>query len=163
MTGPGDPAPAPAPARAQEAERRWQLALVVGGVLVAGVGAKALLTDLRDEVLDVAIWSLAPVAVHDALLAPLAVAGAWLAARVLPRPAWPAVVGGALASAGLLAVGATVVGRPGAQESVPSLLDRSYGTGLVVALLVVWTVTAALAVVAVVRARRRRTGTATGT
>lgn len=152
MTG-----PRPA-AEATAAERRWRLALVVAGVLVAAVGARALVTDLRGEVLDVAIWSLAPVAAHDALLAPLAVAGAWLAATVLPRPAWPAVVGGVLASAGLLAVGATVVGRPGAQESVPSLLDRSYGTGLVVALLVVWTVTAALAAVAVVRARRPRSG-----
>ena len=108
-------------------------------------------TDPADLV-DLAVWLGGGVLLHDAVLAPLVVL---LALLVLPRlPAWgraPAVAGFmVLGSVTLLAIPA--IGRFGAREDVPSLLNRPYG--------VLWLGFAALVVAVVVVAallRRRRT------
>lgn len=135
--------------------RAWQRVLVAVGTAATAVGAYLLLSDLLSSVPRVALWALAPVAVNDLVLAPAAVAGAWVGRRVLPRPVWAPVTVGVVASAGLVLVSLTVLGRPGAAADNPSLLDRDYGAGLLAALAVVWVVVATLSVIAL---RRRRTG-----
>ncbi len=132
----------------------WQRVLVAVGTTGIAVGAFLLLGNLLSSVPRIALWALGPVAVNDLVLAPAAVAGAWVGRRVLPRPVWAPVTFGVVASAALVLVSLTVLGRPGALADNPSLLDRDYGTGLVVALVVVWVVVALLSVAAL---RRRRT------
>ncbi len=126
--------------------------LGAAGVVLVLVGVWHLLgTDLPDLV-NLALWLAGGVALHDAVIAPLVVL---LGFVVLPwLPSWsraPAVVGFVvLLPITLLAVPA--IGRFGAREDVPSLLNRPYG--------VLWLVFAVLVVLVVVAAalvRRRRT------
>jgi hypothetical protein len=115
------------------------------GVLVAAYGGWLLVSrqDL-DRVVAAAEWLVAGVVLHDAVLAPV-VLGTWvLLARLAPR-SWraPAAVGlVVLGPVTLLAV--PVLGRFGARDDNPTLLDRPYLAGwLLLAGLVVLAVAAA--------------------
>lgn len=127
--------------------------LVVGGlgVLVGLYGAWLLLSRQElSQVLDVAVWTVAALLLHDVVIGGLELALGAAAQRVLPWTVSGPLAGGfvVLGSVTLLAV--PVLGRFGAREDNPTLLDRDYTTG--------WLVLAALVVVAVVLAvlRRRR-------
>ena len=124
-------------------------ALVVIGAALMSVGAWLLVAD--SDPLQVAPWVLGPLLLHDAVLAPLVLGAVWLGRRVLPRyaqaPALVAlVVGGALT-----AVAASVLTRAGARPDNPSLLDRNYVAGHLVAM----ALTVGIAVVAALLNRRR--------
>lgn len=127
--------------------------LVVGGlgVLMGLYGAWLLLSRQElSQVLDVAVWTVAALLLHDVVIGGLELALGAAAQRVLPWTVSGPLAGGfvVLGSVTLLAV--PVLGRFGAREDNPTLLDRDYTTG--------WLVLAALVVVAVVLAvlRRRR-------
>lgn len=123
------------------------------GLLVAGYGGWLLLTR-EDDLVGVAVWLVAGVVLHDAVLALVVVALGALTVRLVPAPARAPVVVGfvVLGSVTLLAV--PVLGRFGARADNPTLLDRDYTTG--------WLVLAGITVVAVVTAAlvrsRRRVG-----
>jgi hypothetical protein len=131
--------------------RATRALLGAAGVLLVLVGLYHLLGTSLPDLVNVVLWLAGGVVVHDAVLAPLVVL---LAVVVLPRlPSWsraPAVAGFVvLLSVTLLAVPA--LGRFGARDDVPSLLDRPYG--------VLWLGFAALVLLVVVVAslwRRRR-------
>jgi hypothetical protein len=132
--------------------RATRALLGAAGVLLVLVGLYHLLGTSLPDLVNVVLWLAGGVVVHDAVLAPLVVL---LAVVVLPRlPSWsraPAVAGFVvLLSVTLLAVPA--LGRFGARDDVPSLLDRPYG--------VLWLGFAALVLLVVVVAslwRRRST------
>lgn len=127
-----------------------------GVVLLAGVGiglwgAWKLAAYGLSDLTPVVLWLAGGVFSHDALVVPLTLVLA-LGARLLPRP-WraPAAVGlVVLGSVTLLAI--PVLGRFGAHDDNPTLLDRNYLLG--------WGVLAALTMVAVAVAgwRRRAAG-----
>lgn len=122
---------------------RWVLGAV--GVLIGAFGVWTLLSrqDL-DQLVDVAVWLVAGVVLHDGVLALATLLLAALVLPVLPQAARaPAVVGFVvLGSVTLLAV--PVLGRFGARPDNPTLLDRHYLAG--------WLVVAGLTMVAVVLA-----------
>ena len=126
--------------------------LGAAGVVLVLVGVYHLLGTGLSDLVDLAVWLGGGVLLHDAVLAPLVVL---LALLVLPRlPPWgraPAVAGFVvLGPVTILAIPA--IGRFGAREDVPSLLNRPYG--------VLWLGFAALVVAVVVAAAlvRRRVG-----
>jgi hypothetical protein len=129
--------------------------LGAAGVVLVLVGLYHLLGTSLPDLVNVVLWLAGGVIAHDAVVAPLVVL---LAVVVLPRlPSWsraPAVAGFVvLMSVTLLAVPA--LGRFGARDDVPSLLNRPYG--------VLWLGFAALVLLVVVVAsllRRRRSGPA---
>jgi hypothetical protein len=130
---------------------RLRVALVALGLL-AGLYGGWLLLSRGHDLVNVALWLVGGVVVHDAVLSVLVIALAALAVRALPPSArLPATVGFVvLGTATLLAI--PVLGRFGARPDNPTLLDRSYGAG--------WLVLAGLTLVAVavatlVRSRRR--------
>jgi hypothetical protein len=121
------------------------------GVLAGMYGAWLVLSRGHDLV-NLLVWLVAGVVLHDAVLSAAVLALGAVALRVLPAAARaPAVVGFVvLGSATLFAV--PVLGRFGARADNPSLLDRSYWAG--------WLVLAALTLAGVVaaslvRSRRR--------
>lgn len=130
-----------------------RLALIAFGGIVAGYGAVLLLTRQdTDNVVAAAVWLVAGVVLHDAVLVPVTLAVGALAVRVMPgdwrRPAVVALV--VMGPLTLLAV--PVLGRFGARPHNPSLLDRPY--------LLAWLVLVAVttAVVLVVGSLNRRVG-----
>ena len=120
--------------------------------VVAGLYGAWLLLSRGHDLLDLGLWLVAGVVLHDGLLAVTVLMLGVLVLRALPQAARaPAVVGFVvLGSATLFAV--PVLGRFGARADNPTLLDRSYWAG--------WLVLAGLTLAAVVaaafvRSRRR--------
>ena len=121
------------------------------GVTLIAVGAVKLLQ--QGDLFNLVPWLVAPVLIHDLLLAPFVICLVWLGHRLLPGYAHTPAMVGMLVSGGLTLVALSVIGRAGAAVDNPSLLDRNYLQGWLNALLVVWVAVAAIAVVQ--RARRR--------
>jgi hypothetical protein len=133
-----------------------RLRFVIGalGVLAIGFGAVLAVTGLGLRSVRLAIWLGAPVAIHDGIVVPLALALGWAGRRLLPRPAWGPAAAGLVVTGTLLALAAVVLPRPSPDPALPSLLDRNYPAGLAVALGLVWSITA---VAAAFRLRSART------
>lgn len=134
---------------------RWGVGAV--GVLVGLYGALLLLTRSDgDQLTSAMVWLAAGVVAHDAVIALVAMVLVGLAVRLPPAAARaPAVV--ALVVLGpftLIAV--PFLGRFGAKDDNPTLLDRPYVPGFLV---VVGLVALAVVVASVVRARQERPGT----
>jgi hypothetical protein len=119
---------------------RWSRRLLVaGGVALVAFGAwTAWSTVPRGQWASVVAWLAGGIVVHDAVLAPLAVA---LGAAVLPRvpPVWRAPLRGALLAAGALALLsiALVAGSAGRrhwsvvpQDPVPAIATAALAIGL---------------------------------
>jgi len=132
---------------------RW---LVAGTGVLAGLYGGWLLLTREDRLSDVAVWLVAGVVLHDAVLALLTVALGTLVVRLVPEQARAPVVVGfvVLGTATLFAV--PVLGRFGARADNPTLLDRDYTAG--------WLVLAAITALAVVAATlvRSRRGSGKG-
>ncbi|MDT9591754.1 hypothetical protein RDV89_01650 [Nocardioides zeae] len=136
-------------------ERVVRVGLGVVGVLVAAYGVVLLLSRQESaQVLEVATWAAVGIVVHDLVLAPLAVAAGWALPRAVPSLARPPVAAAAVALATVTLAAVPVLGRFGALEDNPTLLDRPYlaGWGVLVAALAVGVLVAVL----VAAARRRR-------
>ncbi|MGA8848026.1 MAG: hypothetical protein WB471_15525 [Nocardioides sp.] len=122
------------------------------GVLLGVYGAYLLLSrqDL-EQLISAAIWLGAGVAVHDGLIALLGLVVVAIGARLLPVVARPAAAVGLIVLGSVTILAIPMLGRFGAKDDNPTLLDRSYWlgwSGIVVAVLVV------VAVATVMRARR---------
>jgi hypothetical protein len=132
----------------------WRWLFLLPGLAAVAYGGHGLLTAGRRVPLDSWLtWFVGSALLNDLVIAPLWIGLGWLSARLLPRPARPAVVVGATVS-GVLALVALpfVLGR-GADPANPSFLPRDYGLTLLVLVVVIGAVTAAVAVRAVRRAR----------
>lgn len=120
-------------------------------MLLGAYGAWLLLSGQElAQVLEVAIWAVAALLLHDVVLGGLELALGAAAQRVLPWTVSGPVAGGFVVLGAVTLMAVPVLGRFGAREDNPTLLDRDYTTG--------WLVLAALVAVAVVLAvlRRRR-------
>ncbi len=124
------------------------LLCAIGAVFMA-YGAALLLTGSALPQLGSAVtWLVGGVVVHDFLLAPVVIALAWLAGRVLPGWAQGSVAVAGIVLGSLTVLAIPVLGGWGRRSDNPTLLDRDYATGwLIVAGVIV--VGAAVASVAV--------------
>ena len=120
-----------------------RVALGALGVIVGLYGGWLLLTRGR-ELLDVAVWLVAGVVLHDAVLSLVVLVAGGLLLPLLPRAARAPVVVGAVVLGSLTLLAVPVLGRFGARPDNATVLDRDYTTG--------WLVVAGLTVVAVVAA-----------
>lgn len=132
--------------------------LATAGAAAGLYGLVLLLSGSTADLTSIAIWFAGCVLVHDVVIAPLVVAGGAGAARVLPSSARPPLLAGAICTLTLVAIASPVLFRANALADNPTLLDRNYSLGFVVALAIVW---AAVAVSLVLRrGRRSRASTA---
>lgn len=113
--------------------------LIVLGIATAAYGIwGAIDNGGRTHPLELTGWVVGADLAHDLLLAPVVAAVSWLVARTVPTTAQHPIRW-ALATSGVLALIAWPFVRGyGRNASVPSLLDRNYGRGLIVYLAVVW-------------------------
>ncbi len=128
--------------------------LLLGGAGVAATAYGALLLLRQDlaDLLDALLWLAGGVVVHDALVAPLTVLGVLALRRVVPASWWTAVTVGAVVLLTVTVTAVPVLGRFGARDDNPTLLDRDYVGG--------WLLLAALVLLGVLlgglAGRRRR-------
>ena len=101
-------------------------------------------------------WFIGLAIVHDALLAPLVLAVAWLVGRFLPRRAVAPLRLG-LATSGLVILYAWPLARGyGRRESNPSALPLDYGRNLIVSLITLWILVGLWIAIASLQSHRRR-------
>ena len=133
--------------------------LLVGasGVAVMAVAGWSLLTGgALTQPASLAKWLVAPVLVHDLVLAPLVCLVAAGGRRLLPEPTRGVVLAGLGVAAVLALVGLPLLLAPG--SSNPTVLPRDYPRGLAAAIAVVLAATALAAAAVEVRRRAARTG-----
>jgi hypothetical protein len=122
---------------------RLRLAIGAVGVLVGLYGGWLLATRGHDR-LDIVVWLVGGVVLHDGVLALVVVALGAVALPLLPRVARGPAAAGFVVLGSLTLLAVPVLGRFGARADNPSLLDRNYPAGwLVLAALVSGAVLAA--------------------
>lgn len=125
-------------------------------LLLVGVGGVVLVSGLAllpwTAFPSLPLWSVGLVLLHDGLWAPAVIAAGWLGARHLPAPARTPALVGALVSVTLVLLALPVLGSGDRRPDNPTVLDRDYTTGLLVALGLTW----ALAGLAALAGSRRR-------
>jgi hypothetical protein len=134
---------------------RLRIAIGTLGVLVLAIGGGLAISSLGLRSIRLALWLGLPVLLHDCVLVPLVLALGWLGRRLLPQAAWGPAACGLVATGTLTALGAVVLVQPGADPTLPSLLDRNYWAGYALALAIVWTLTSLVAAARVRSARAR--------
>ena len=125
---------------------RTLLVLLGVGMAVYGV---TLITDFtpRDQ-LSVVIWAVAGLLVHDGILAPIYSVLGHAGSRLLPSTVWAPVLVATAATLVLVVLALPVLSpRPAEQRPMnATILDRPYGLGLTIAVVVIWVLAAAVAI-----------------
>ncbi|MEU8900497.1 hypothetical protein AB0C65_31855 [Nocardia sp. NPDC048505] len=117
-----------------------RILLVLGGIWLGWYGIDLLLAQNSTDLLSTGRWFLGGIIVHDAVLAPLCAVVAVAARRLLPPRFWPTVAWAAICTLTLTLVALPVLGRSGAVAMNPTVLDRDYPLGFLLAVAVVWLV-----------------------
>jgi hypothetical protein len=99
------------------------------GIAIAAYGCWRLLELGTHNLVATGTWLVGGVVLHDAVLAPLTIAAAWVAARFLSRRRRAAWVVASVLLAPVTILSIPVLGRFGARPSEPSLLNRPYWLG----------------------------------
>jgi len=130
------------------------MALASVGVILMAFGGWLVVRD--SDPLQLAPWILGPVFIHDAIIAPLLLGLVWLGHRVLPHYAQGPALVALIVCVAVTAVAGSVLTRAGARPDNPSLLDRNYVAGWLLAISL--TLVAAGIATAVNRRRSLRSG-----
>lgn len=148
MTDPTTPA-SDAPGRGL-----W-VGLALGIPLVAWGVRGALATSTRVDPAELTRWIVGSALVHDLIVIPVTLAVGCGLRKVVPPVVWPPVRWALAATAVVTVIAWPFVRGYGRTPSVPSLLDRPYGSGLVALVAVVWVVAAGWLAVRIGRGRTR--------
>lgn len=127
--------------------RSFWVAMAIGGAITL-FGVVGLLTAEGNGLGSFIPWFAGGALLADLVVVPLAAGVGLVGRRVVPAAAWPAIRAGLIATATLAAFAAPLVLDLGGRPDNASLRPRSYGSGLLWALLAVWAVAALAAVAA---------------
>ncbi len=122
---------------------RTRLAVAGVGVLCGLFGCFELLSLGWDNLLGTVVWLVGGVLVHDGVVAFATIALVWAATRTVSRRLRAAAAGAFVVLGTLTLVAVPVLGRFGARPDNPTLLDRNYVAGWLVAASLVCTGSAA--------------------
>lgn len=111
---------------------------IIGGAIMLFAFRGILLNDSRTVPFNLAFWVIGPDLVHDVIVAPIAFGLAALVVRVVPKPVQAPVLWAGATSLILSLYSVAFLRGYGRKASVPSLLNRNYGSGLLTALALVW-------------------------
>ena len=136
--------------------RAVRVLLVAAGCGLAGVGVWQAVVDVPGRgLLSLAVWLGGSIALHDGVLAPTVVLLSVLANRFVPGWARTPLVAGFLIAGVLALLAVPVLGRRGAVSGNPTLLDRNYVAGWLVAEVVLAVVVGCWLAASYRRQRRR--------
>jgi len=112
-------------------------ATAIAGLTLAAYGVWRLLELGLDNLVATVTWLVGGVVLHDALLAPVTIAVALVAWRLVPRHRLSQLAVALIVLAPVTILSIPVLGRFGARPTEPSLLDRHYWLGWVALVVVV--------------------------
>lgn len=112
--------------------------LGLAGIISASWGVALLWHWPLTVLVNMALWALVAVVVHDVVFAPLCVAVGWAARRIVPARWWPSVAVAGLCTGVLVVLAIPVFDKPGARPDNATVLDRDYHAGLLISLALVW-------------------------
>lgn len=122
--------------------------LVLVGIGTAAYGV-TLITDFtpRDQ-LSIVIWAVAGLLVHDAILAPTYSILGHAGSRLLPSTLWAPLLVATAATLVLVVLALPVLSpRPAGERPMnATILDRPYGLGLTIAVVLIWVLAGAVAI-----------------
>ena len=128
----------------------WTAVLVGWAIIAFGIHG-ALSQSSRTHPHSFAIWIIASLVAHDAVIAPLVFTLGRGLRRALGGPLRVGVQAGLVLTGVFVLISIPIAGGFGLRPDNPTLLPRNYGAGLLIVLVTVW----AVAGVVLVRARRR--------
>jgi hypothetical protein len=136
--------------------KAWRILLAIAGIALAAFGVFRLVSETAvHSLLILALWLIAALVLHDAIMAPSVVGVGWLLRRYVPDRG-RRFVQLALIMSALVTVGAIpMIFLRGSQPAVKALLLRNYGANLILLLSMIAVVILILYVVQVVRDRAR--------
>jgi uncharacterized PurR-regulated membrane protein YhhQ (DUF165 family) len=136
--------------------KAWRIILATVGILLLLYGIVRLLINIpNQELLWVALWLVAALIIHDALIAPGVVGVGWLLRRFLPDRARRFVQTGLIAAAAVTVIAIPMIIREGSQPPQKTLLIQNYAANLALLLGIIAGVTLAAYAVRVARDRSR--------
>jgi hypothetical protein len=136
--------------------KAWRIILAILGILVLLYGIVNLFIHIPIQtLLMVAVWLVAALIIHDAVIAPSVVGVGWLLRRLLPDRARRYVQMGLIMAAAVTIIAIPMIIREGSQPPQKTLLIQNYAANLALLLGIIAGVTAAAYVVRVARDRSR--------
>ena len=136
--------------------KAWRIILAILGSLVLLYGIVNLFIHIPIQtLLMVAVWLVAALIIHDAVIAPSVVGIGWLLRRLLPDRARRYVQMGLIMAAAVTIIAIPMIIREGSQPPQKTLLIQNYAANLALLLGIIAGVTAAAYVVRVARDRSR--------
>ena len=134
----------------------WRIILAILGILVLLYGIVNLFIHIPIQtLLMVAVWLVAALIIHDAVIAPSVVGVGWLLRRFLPDRARRYVQMGLIIAAAVTIIAVPMIYRRGSQPPQKTLLIQNYAANLALLLGIIAGVTLAAYAVRVVRDRSR--------
>jgi hypothetical protein len=134
--------------------KAWRILLAIAGIALAAFGVFRLVSETPvNSLLILALWLIAALVLHDAILAPSVVGVGWLLRRYVPDRGRRFVQLALIMSALVTVVAIPMIFLRGSQPAEKALLLRNYGTNLILLLSMIAIVSLILYAVQVVRDR----------
>jgi hypothetical protein len=132
--------------------KAWRIILAILGILVLLYGIVNLFIHIPIQtLLMVAVWLVAALIIHDAVIAPSVVGVGWLLRRLLPDRARRYVQMGLIMAAAVTIIAIPMIIREGSQPPQKTLLIQNYAANLALLLGIIAGVTVAAYAVRVAR------------
>ena len=136
--------------------KAWRIILAISGSALAAFGVFRLVTEISSHALLVlAVWLIAALILHDAVLAPSVVGVGWLLRRHVPDRARRFVQVALIMSSLVTVIALPMIFLRGSQPAVKALLLRNYGANLILLIGIIAAVSLILYAVQVARDRTR--------
>jgi hypothetical protein len=112
--------------------KAWRILLAVAGIALGAFGVFRLVTEIPSpNLLILAVWLVAALIIHDALLAPSMVGVGWLLRRFVPDRGRRYLQFALIMIASVIVIAVPMILLRGSQPAVKALLLRNYGANLI--------------------------------
>jgi hypothetical protein len=134
--------------------KAWRIILAIAGIALAAFGVFRLVSETPvHSLLILAVWLIAALVLHDAILAPSVVGVGWLLRRYVPDRGRRFLQVTLIMSASVIVIAIPMILLRGSQPAEKALLLRNYGANLILLLSMIAIVSLILYAVQVVRDR----------
>ena len=134
--------------------KAWRIVLAVAGIALGAFGVFRLVTEIAPHsLLILAVWLVAALIIHDALLAPSVVGVGWLLRRFVPDRGRRYLQIALIMIALVTVIAVPMIFLRGSQPAVKALLLRNYGANLIMIIGIIAVLSLILYSVRVVRDR----------